>query len=479
MSNTANQIEPPTGRKAEVELGGMLAGLSLKKQIISLALWPLIQNIMGTMVSFADRVIAGNTMEVEAQSAVFDAMGLAMYVAWLMMILQGAIATGAQALVSRAFGAHDISLTERATGQSIMLGVISGLLSGVLVWCLAPILTRFFGLEGVAADYALQYLQIIAYSAPLSGVLFVCNSCMRAGGDTKTPFASMTVVNIVNILLSVWFMTSVMPPEKMGIAGLAWGTFGGWAVGVIMILRAMRPSKSSQPVVELKPALMRWDWSVGKRILRVGIPQLIEILGMWSIHAFGVWMVANRLKADGALGAHGMVVQIESISFMPGFALGMAASTLAGQYLGAQSKEGAAHAVRICWYVAMVVMGAIGICLVVFAPNLVRVMSPNGGEQAEMAVEVLRYVGWVQPFFATAMVMKMSMRGAGATVSVMFFSFGIMLIFRVGLLAAAFEYFGDQMTLTIVWLVMMLDLIVQAIVFAVLHFRGKWLDAEV
>ena len=479
MSNTANQIEPPTGRRAEVELGGMLAGLSLRKQIISLALWPFLQNIMGTMVSFVDRIIAGNTMGAEAQSAVFDAMGLAMYVAWLMMILQGAIATGAQALVSRAFGARDLPLTESATGQSIMLGTIGGALSGVMIWSLAPILTHFFGLEGMSAEYALQYLRIIAYSAPLSGVLFVCNACMRAGGDTKTPFAAMTVVNIVNVLLSVWFMSSVMPPEKMGITGLAWGTFGGWAVGVIMILRAMRPSKRSQPVVELKPALLRWDWSVGRRIVRVGLPQLIEIMGMWSIHAFGVWMVANRLKTEGALGAHGMVVQIESISFMPGFALGMAASTLAGQYLGAQSKVGAAHAVRMCWYVAMVVMGAIGLCLVVFAPDLVRVMSPNGGEQAEMAVEVLRYVGWVQPFFATAMVMKMSMRGAGATVSVMFFSFGIMLIFRVGLLAMSFQFFGDQMTLTKVWLVMMLDLIVQAIVFAVLHFRGKWLDAEV
>jgi len=73
----------------------------------------------------------------------------------------------------------------------------------------------------------------------------------------------------------------------------------------------------------------------------------------------------------------------------------------------------------------------------------------------------------------------MSMRGAGATVSVMVFSFGIMLVFRVGLLAAAFQYFGDQMTLTKVWLVMMLDLIVQAVVFVGVHFRGKWLDAEV
>ena len=164
---------------------------------------------------------------------------------------------------------------------------------------------------------------------------------------------------------------------------------------------------------------------------------------------------------------------------MPGFALGMAASTLAGQYLGAQSKDGAAHAVRVCWFVAMAVMGAIGLCLVAFAPELVRIMSPEGGAQAEMAVEVIRYVGWVQPFFATAMVMKMSMRGAGATVSVMVFSFGIMLVFRVGLLAAAFQYFGDQMTLTKVWLVMMLDLIVQAVVFVGVHFRGKWLDAEV
>ena len=96
-----------------------------------------------------------------------------------------------------------------------------------------------------------------------------------------------------------------------------------------------------------------------------------------------------------------------------------------------------------------------------------------------MAVEVVRYVGWVQPFFATAMVMKMSMRGAGATALVMACSFGTMLIIRVGLLAACFQYFGDQMTLTKVWLVMMLDLVVQALVFVAVHFRGKWLDAEV
>jgi putative MATE family efflux protein len=486
MSNPANAIDPPSNPRKSVVLGGRLAGISLSKQIVTLALWPFLQNLMGSVVSFADRMIAGNTLHAEAHSAVFDAMGLAMYVAWLMMILQGAVATGAQALVSRAFGAHDHELTESATGQSLFLGVLSGVIAGVMIWFGAPVLVEAFGLSGLAEGYAMQYLKIVSFSSPFCGILFVANACLRAGGDTRTPFYAMLVVNIVNISLSILLMTQWMKPGEgitgfynSGIAGLAWGTVAGWFVGSLVILGAMLPRKWRPAVVLLKKESLHWDWSVGSRIVKVGLPQVVEIIGMWGIHAFGVWMVANQLKQAGALGAHGMVVQIEAISFMPGFALGMAASTLAGQYLGAQSKELAAHAVRVCWYVAMVVMGLTGLCLVIFAPQLVALMSPDGGEQSEMAVEVLRYVGWVQPFFATAMVMKMAMRGAGATALVMVFSFGTMLVFRVGVLGAAFYWFGDAMSLTKVWLIMITDLIVQALVFTALHFKGKWLDAEV
>lgn len=467
-------------------LGGRLAGTSLTKQIILLSVWPFLQNLMGAMVSFSDRVIAGQTMSAETQSSVFDAMGLVMYVAWLMMILLGAVSTGAQALVSRAFGARNEDLVERATAQSFVLGVLSGGLSGLLVWLITPSLIAIFGLSGDAAQYASQYLRIITISAPLSGVLFVCNACLRAGGDTKTPFLSMVAVNVVNVVLSVILMNYVLPPESLGfdgkpngVAGLAWGTVASWVVGAALIVLAMRPRSKGETVVVLKKSLMRWDWAVGKRIMRVGMPQLVEIVGMWLIHAFCVWMIANRLQAEGVLGAHGMVIQIESISFMPGFALGMAASTLAGQYLGAQSKEMAAKAVRVCWFVAIAMMGGTGMCLVYFAPELVGIMSPGGGAQAEMAIEIIRIVGWSQPFFATAMVMKMSMRGAGATGIVMGASFSITLLTRVGLLVACFYFYAEQMTLLKVWLLMILDLVVQAVVFTVLHFRGKWLDAEV
>jgi Na+-driven multidrug efflux pump len=82
-----------------------------------------------------------------------------------------------------------------------------------------------------------------------------------------------------------------------------------------------------------------------------------------------------------------------------------------------------------------------------------------------------------QPFFATCIVLKTSMRGAGATGSVLRWSFGSMFFHRV-IVLSLMSHFGTP-TLVWVWIVFSIDQIVQAAVFARLHFRGTWLDARV
>lgn len=476
MSDTIPVSQETREAVGPVSLGGKLAGLSLSRQIVALALWPLLQNMMGTMVSFADRIIAGRMFEGTELMAAMDTMGLAMYVGWLMMIMQGAIATGAQALAARGFGSGDQSLVEKATGQSLVLGIISGCVSGFLLWLFRGQLISMFELTELGAHYADQYISYISLAAPLSGVLFVCNACQRAGGDTLTPFYAMVVVNIVNVILSVSLMLYVMKPEVYGVSGLALGTVGGWLAGVLIVLYTLRPAAEGKAVVVLKRENLRWESKIIKRVVKVGIPQFVEIIGMWAIHAYGVRVVA-QLTEPGMLGAHGMVVQIESLSFMPGFALGMAASTLAGQYLGAGSKKLAQHAVRVCWGLSVLTMGLAGVCLIIFAEPLVALMSPGGGAQAEAAIRVLHVIGFVQPFFATAMVMKISMRGVGATKTVMAGSFGVMIFVRIGLLTYAAHFWNPD--LLMVWMIMSSDLVIQAAVFVVLHFKGSWLDTEV
>lgn len=465
----------PEAIKAEaVDLGGRLGGLTLNQQIISLAMWPLLQNLMSVLVGFADRVIAGHVTPAAELGAVVDMMGLMMYMGWLMMIMQGAIATGAQALVARAYGARDYVLAERAVGQSIFLGLVTGAMAGLMLWLLAPSLADFFGLNAAAKDYFLAFIQILVFSAPMSGVVFVLSACLRGAGDTWTPFNAMVAVNVINAICSHIFAVYL----GLGLEGIALGTVIGWAGGLAMIIWKIYPRETQKSLLVLHRKWLRWNREISMRIVRVGVPQLIEILGMWSIHAYGLRMIALiGDKDEGLIGAHGLAVQIESISFMPGFAIGTAAATLAGQYLGAGSKELAQQAVRTCWRLALVVMSVMGIGIFFAADFLVNVMSPGGGPQADAAVSLVMIVAFAQPFFATAMVMKMSMRGAGATGTVMFYSFATMFVFRVGLLTLMVSHYGAD--LQMIWYIFTLDIVIQASVFTWVHYRGKWMNKEV
>lgn len=94
-----------------------------------------------------------------------------------------------------------------------------------------------------------------------------------------------------------------------------------------------------------------------------------------------------------------------------------------------------------------------------------------------MATPLLVVCAFSQPAFATCILLKTTMRGAGATPLVMKWAFSIMAFFRIGVLF----YFKStgHLTLVGVWTIFAVDLTVQALVFSWLHFRGKWLDARV
>ena len=461
-----------------MELGGKLAGLSLPRQVMALALWPFLQNLMGVGVGFADMMIAGRMEQGTSAEAIMDMMGASMYLMWLLMILQGAMATGAMALVSRSTGARDMKAANLALGQSLLLGMASGVVSGVMIWMVTPTMARFFGLSELATQYVMDYMRVAALLAPFSGILFVASSCLRGYGDTMKPFFAMLIVNVVNVGLSLFFVYQL----GWGVKGLAAGTVIGWAAGGAFILWFLRPQSKTrrkagevgEPLV-LRMENLRYDMPMLRRIWRVSWPSMIEIIGMWSVHAVGVYFIGT-LKA-GTMGAHAMVVRLESVSFMPGFAIGMAASTLTGQYLGAGDKEMAKKAVRFCWIVAVITMGGAGLLISYFNTEFLALFGNPGTEQYEVAAPVIRFVGLFQALTATMMVMKMAMRGAGATRLVTVYSFASMGVVRVGGIWAAMHWF--DMGLLGLWQVMLLDVLLQATIFVYLHFKGDWLNTEV
>lgn len=457
-----------------VELGGKLAGLSLTRQVVTLAVWPLLENVLAFFVGLTDLLISGRMAVGDERVAILDAMGLGGYVAWFFNILQGAVATGVMALVARAAGARDEVLANRGLGQGLWLGIIAGILSFVSLYSGIPLLIEKIGLSPEAGVQATRFLKVLAFSGPLSGAMFAVNAALRGAGDTRTPFLAMVVVNVVNMCLSWLFVFGPAPFGGHGIAGIATGTVCGWGCGLLtsaIMLGRGRKIGLRWSRFSLTPHL-----DTMRRIVRVGAPQSFEILVMWLIHAYGIHVI-TKSAIHGSLGAHMVAIRVESMSFLPGFAIATAAAALAGQYLGAGSKEMAVKAVRVCWKLAVVLMSLIGICFVLGRYQLIEWMAPGSVFHAQLAAPLLLVSALTQPFFATCIILKTSMRGAGATTAVMRWSFGSMFFFRIGVLWWCFNHGG--ISLLNVWIVFGCDLFTQSIAFSYLHFRGKWLDARV
>jgi Na+-driven multidrug efflux pump len=169
------------------------------------------------------------------------------------------------------------------------------------------------------------------------------------------------------------------------------------------------------------PADLRPDKPMLRRIVTLGVPNMLEGATMWATTSIGVTkfigIVAEREGgADGPVtglfGAHMVTVRWESFSFLPGFAMGTAAGALAGQYLGAGSVALARRAIWSCLWVAMAMMGALGIVFMVAGEPLARLMSRDPVVLREVP-RTLLICGVIQVFFAMGLVVRQGLKGCG------------------------------------------------------------------
>src|SRR5207302_829016 len=94
---------------------------------------------------------------------------------------------GSTALVARFTGAGDRFLAIRVTHQSLLLAIVFGLAATVLAWAGGlRLLVGLLQLSGLAAQYALDYLQplfllLVFQMLELAGI-----ACLVGAGDTRT-----------------------------------------------------------------------------------------------------------------------------------------------------------------------------------------------------------------------------------------------------------------------------------------------------
>ncbi len=469
MAVADDPVEESVPALIELQLPGRLAGLSLPRQVLALAMWPLLEQVMQFLVGTVDLALAGRLSPQGAAVAATDALGVAGYLMWLMGMLHGAVGVGASALVARAIGGRHRRVANAALGQSLLLASACGAVLGAALYAAAPALGALAGVRGEALGLCVLYLRIIALASPLMGVLFIGNACLRGAGDTVSPFWVMVVVNAVNIGASVLLVFGPAPIGGHGVAGIAWGTVVAWAVGAVIVVGVLLNGPRQRPI-KLRLVRLRPHGPTLWRIVRVGVPNLLESAGMWMGN-FAVLKLVSLSGGEGTIGSHMIAIRIESISFLPGFAMGVAAATLVGQYLGAGSAARAKQAAMLCWALAAAMMGVLGLAFFIVPELLVSVISTAQVHQ-QTAPALLRICAGVQVFFATSIVLSSALRGAGDTRGAMLLTYTSTFLVRVP--AAAVVVLLLDGDLRWLWVALCGELVVRGVLFMSRFLCGGW-----
>ena len=292
------------------------------------------------------------------------------------------IRAGTTGFVAQAFGRGDVVEEEAVFWRGAMLGVAIGLAIALLGPVIARVGATAIGVEGEAAEATRAYVTIRALATPFSLANYAILGYILGRGEAALALALTTLLNGVNIVLSVTLGLAL----GWGIDGVAWATVIGevtvTTLGFLILLRrfrrqAVRPGRAR--VLE-RQRVGRF-FSVNGDIL---------IRSFCLIGTFALFARMGAMQGEEVLAANAILMNLFLLSayFLDGLAT--AAEQLAGRAIGAGWRPAFDRAVRLSVLWGYVLTGAIFVAFWLLGGWIIEVMTtaPDVREVAR------RYLLW-------------------------------------------------------------------------------------
>jgi putative MATE family efflux protein len=173
---------------------------------------------------------------------------LAMTVWTFLAYALDAVAIAAQTLTGEALGAGDRAGVRALTTRMIRIGLVSGLLTGVLLALTAPLLGPLFTSDEAVVDLLGHVLLAAALFQPLAGIVFVLDGVLIGAGDGRYLARAGTFV----LLLAA----------PAVLAAAHWGRDGGLLGGLVAVWLAFGVTFIGGRAVLLLRRARSDDWMV-------------------------------------------------------------------------------------------------------------------------------------------------------------------------------------------------------------------------
>ena len=444
---------------------------SQRRKLIVALTWPaLAENFLTSLMSMVDMMMVGGL-----GAYAISAVGLATQPRFILLSAFMAMSIGTTALVARCKGARDPVGANSALQQSIIITVVmTAVLGVVMLFCTDPLIRWIAGTElsEKAIQEGITYFKIQVYGFPTMSLTFTINAALRGAGNTKASFYNNTVANVVNVILNYCLIGGNFGFPRMEVAGASIATVIGQAIGMVLAIYTVARGKWYVKLSFRK----RWkiDFSMIARIVRIGIPSLIEQVIM---RAGMLWFtVIVTALGELAYSAHMVAMNILQLSFTTGMAFGTAATTLVGQCLGRKRADLALIYVKKTQNMGYIVSTVIALAMFISGQQLAGLYSKDMAIIV-LAADMLKIIALSNPISNARFVYVSALRGAGDARYMAVITFiGILLVRPVVSLILVNVF---DMGLSGVWIALVSDSLLCFVLSLVRYKGGKWVSIKV
>ncbi|MBT5874911.1 MAG: MATE family efflux transporter [Candidatus Latescibacteria bacterium] len=377
----------------------------MRRRVFALA-WPVIfESFLETSLGIVDTILVSRIGEFAIAG-----VGAAIQVLFFVIAILSALGVGSAVLVAQSVGAQRLDHAGSLARQSFLWGIVISIPLAIAGFFFSEEIAALFRLEANVAEVASGYIEITMGTAVVMTSRFLLGGVLRGAGDSRTPMLVTFGANIINVVLSYGLIFGYFGLPELGVLGSAWGTLIARILALAVILVVLWHGRNGVSI--RGPVLIRPDIDIARQVLRIGVPAALEQLLITS--AFSALTVAVAGLGTLTLAAHRITMNALSLSFLPGFGFGMAATSLVGQCIGAKRPDEAAIVARIATRWGMLWMSGVGVTVFLFGPEIMGIFSDNP-EAVSIGSSGLRVVALAQPFWALIFIQSGAIRGTGDT----------------------------------------------------------------
>ncbi len=432
------------------------------REVLKLA-WPIIISMSSMSVLGLVDVYFMKSISTTAQSAV----GVGAPTVFSILSLFLGLISGLTTFVSQYFGAKRFSDCGLMLWQVLILAFVLGVLSALILPSLVWELLIVMGTNEAILQPTFDYLQMRLWAAPWVFSGYALLSFLRGIGDMKTPAIVSFITVAANIPLTYIFAFGWGPIPQYGVTGAAIGTILSQFIEMLCYAFVVFGKTNALRFHTRKfiPPSLKSYKLIGKVALPVGISWAIEHYG-WII--FGLYIASLPAEQSAA---NATVQVFMNLVFMPGLAISIAATTLVGQYKGANNLKSAEKSANYCILLSIGCLVALGALIVAF-----RGLIAEGFSEDPAVIEIIKNLflfGLVyQIFDATGITTSGALRGAGDTTFPMIIGF----VCVWALLVPLTFVFGKYLDWGVygAWIACCVSIIASGSIYYIRFKRGKW-----